>query len=317
MKLSIIVPVYNTAQYLDRCVSSLLAQPIPDGEYEIILVNDGSVDRSLEMMEHYLAANPGKIEIIDTENGGQGRARNLALEAAQGEYIGFADSDDWAADDMYARLLSAAEEADADIAVCNAYSVVGREMTLMNARPQGTDISAAGSVWNKIFRRSLIGDIRFPEGLWYEDFSFSAKLLLRSRKTVFLDQPLYYYRASHPSTMRNQNAMKNLDILAVIDDLADFAGEAGKEAIEFFIINHVLVDAIKRVNLQDSLDKKKVIRTLREYVKTHIPDLDACKAYRKESRNRRLIMKLNYTGQEGLSQFLLKTKSSLSRSPKK
>ena len=312
MKLSIIVPVYNTAGYLEQCVNSLLAQPIPEDDFEILLVNDGSIDQSLDVMQRFLIENPDVIEIIDTENGGQGRARNLALEVAQGDYIGFADSDDWVADDMYARLLTEAEETDADIAVCNAYSVSGSEQTVMNARPQGTDISAAGSVWNKIFRRSLVGNIRFPEGVWYEDFAFSAKLLLLSQKTVFLDEPLYYYRASHPSTMRNQNAVKNLDILTVMDDVAAFAGEKGKDAVDFFIINHILVDAIKRVNLQNSLDKKKVIRTLRDYVKVHIPDLDACKAYQAETRNRRLIMKLNYNGQEKLSQFILKAKSSVS-----
>ena len=311
MKISIIVPVYNTAGYIEQCVNSLLAQPIPDDDFEILLVNDGSTDQSLDVMQRFLIENPDIIEIIDTENGGQGHARNLALDVAQGDYIGFADSDDWVADDMYARLLGVAEESDADIAVCNAYSVSGTEMTVMNARPQGTDISAAGSVWNKIFRRSLIGSIRFPEGVWYEDFAFSAKLLLLSQKTVFLDEPLYYYRASHPSTMRNQNAVKNLDILTVMDEVAAFAGEKGKDAVEFFIINHILVDAIKRVNLQNSLDKKKVIRTLRDYVKTNIPDLDACETYQAETRNRRIIMKLNYKGQENISQIILKAKSFL------
>ena len=309
MKLSIIVPVYNTAGYLEQCVNSLLAQTIPENDYEILLVNDGSIDNSLEVMQRFLAENPDVIEIIDTENGGQGRARNLALDVAQGDYIGFADSDDWAAEDMFARLLDAAERENADIAVCNFYSVSDSGQTIMNARPQGTDISAAGSVWNKIFRRSLIGDIRFPEGVWYEDFSFSAKLLLSSRKTVFLEEPLYYYRASHSSTMRNQNALKNLDILTVMDDVAAFAGEDGKDAVEFFIINHILVDAIKRVNLQNSLDKKSVIRALRDYVKVHIPDLDACKAYQAETRNRRIIMKLNYKGQENISQLILKAKA--------
>ena len=109
--------------------------------------------------------------------------------------------------------------------------------------------------------------------------------------------------------MRNQNALKNLDILIVMDDVAAFAGEDGKDAVEFFIINHILVDAIKRVNLQNSLDKKSVIRALREYVKVHIPDLDACKAYQAETRNRRIIMKLNYKGQENISQLILKAKA--------
>ena len=121
MKLSIIVPVYNTAGYLTQGAHSLPAQPLSD--YEIILVNDGSVDQSLTVMQRFLDRYPEKIEIIDTENGGQGRARNLALESAQGEYIGFADSDDWVAPDMFARLLAAAEAENADIAVCDSWCV--------------------------------------------------------------------------------------------------------------------------------------------------------------------------------------------------
>ena len=309
MKLSIIVPVYNTAGYIDKCVQSLLSQPIPD--YEIILVNDGSVDSSLSILQRYLDRYPEKIEIIDTENGGQGRARNLALESAQGEYIGFADSDDWVAPDMFARLLAAAEAENADIAVCDSWCVTGEEQIVQPGRPYDNDFSAAGPVWNKIFRRSLIGNIRFPEGVWYEDFAFSAKLLFLSKKTVFLSEPLYYYRASHPSTMRNQNALKNLDILNVMDDVAAFAGEERKADMEFYIINHILLDAIRRVSMQDSLDKKKVIQALRSYVQEHIPDLNSCKAYRDESRNRRIIMSLNYHGKENISRLILKAKNSL------
>lgn len=309
MTLSIIVPVYNTAGYLEQCVNSLLAQPIDD--YEIILVNDGSIDQSLSVMQRYLDRYPEIIEIIDTENGGQGRARNLALDVAQGDYIGFADSDDWVADDMFARLLSLAEAENADIAVCDSWRVTGENKTYESARRQDNNLSAAGSVWNKIFRRKLVGNIRFPEGVWYEDFSFSAKLLLSSRKTVFLNEALYFYRASHPSTMRNQNALKNLDILTVMDNVAAFTGEQGKDAVDYFIINHILLDAIRRVSLQDSLDKKKVIQTLRSYVKEHIPDLNSCKAYQAESRNRRIIMSLNYHGKEDLSRLILKVKSSL------
>ena len=309
MSLSIIVPVYNSAGYLEQCVNSLLAQPIDN--YEIILVNDGSVDQSLSVMQRFLDRYPEKIEIIDTENGGQGRARNLALDVAQGDYIGFADSDDWVADDMFARLLSLAEAENADIAVCDSWRVTGENKTYEPARRQDNDLSAAGSVWNKIFRRKLVGDIRFPEGIWYEDFAFSAKLLFLSQKTVFLSEPLYYYRASHPSTMRNQNALKNLDILTVMDDVAAFAGKDRKEDMEFYIINHILLDAIRRVSQQDSLDKKKVIQTFRSYVKEHIPDLNSCKAYQAESRNRRIIMSLNYHGKENLSRLILRAKSSL------
>ncbi len=93
MKLSIIVPVYNAEQYLHTCLDSLLAQNVRDSE--IILVNDGSRDGSGRILEEYRVREPERLRVLTVENGGQGRARNLALDLAQGDFIGFTDSDDW------------------------------------------------------------------------------------------------------------------------------------------------------------------------------------------------------------------------------
>ena len=218
MKLSIIVPVYKVEEYLGECVDSLLSQTIDD--YEIILVDDGSPDNSGKIADEYAAANPDMIRVLHIDNGGQGRARNFALDIAKGDFVGFVDSDDWVTHDMYEKMYTCATETGADVVVCDFLErfVDGRE-SVLPASLQDNWLGSAGSSCNKIFRRSLVGALRFPVGLWYEDFYFSAVMLLRSKHTEFIAEPLYIYRRGQESTMHNNNAAKNLDMLTIMDML--------------------------------------------------------------------------------------------------
>lgn len=306
MKLSIIVPVYNAEKYLRECLESLAAQTIRD--YEVILVNDGSTDSSREIINEYI----GKYSVfktIDIENGGQGRARNFGLLAAQGEYIGFVDSDDSVSSAMFEKLYAFAEQEEADIAVCDYYRCeISGKRIYEKSKLQDHPLSAAGAVWNKIFRHELIQDIRFPEGLWYEDFQFSAQAMISSGKTVFLHEPLYFYRSGHTSTMRNTNSVKNLDMIRIMENIHKYVDKDHENDFQFLVINHVLLDSIKRVSAQSGKNKKNVIRKLREYVIKYVPDLENCVSYQKESRNRRIIMWLNYHELEFVSDFILKIK---------
>ena len=308
MRLSVIVPVYNVEPYLAECVDSLLGQELSD--MEIFLVDDGSKDRSGEICDRYAAERPDRIRCLHTENGGQGRARNLALPLAQGDYVGFVDSDDWVKPDMYKKLLDRAEETGADIVVCDFLERFsdGTER-LLPAIFQDHPLSSAGSSCNKIFRRALIGDLRFPEGLWYEDFYFSAVMLLRSKRTEYLHEALYVYRRGQKSTMHNNNASKNLDMLRIMDMLEpEMLAEGRGEDFSFFIINHVVLDSISRLAQQTAPDRDSVIRAFREYAHRKVPKLTQCESYRAESRNRRIIMFLNYHGMERLAQLLLNIK---------
>ena len=304
MRLSVIVPVYNAEKYLRPCLDSLVSQIVTD--YEIILVNDGSTDSSAEILEEYRKAHPGLIRIMTVENGGQARARNLALEEAQGDYIGFTDSDDVAHTDMFLKLCSAAERENADIAVCDSWRVEPEGKAYQPARTEEKSISASGAVWNKIFRRQCIGDVRFPEGRWYEDLAFSAKLLAKADKIVFVREALYDYRCGHTSTMTNQNSRKNLDLLVVMEDICAFLDKNGKDGKDYLILSHVLLDAIKRVNYQHSPDKQEALRELRGYVHKEIPHLLQNQTYREQTRGRRIVMFLNYYGCEKLACALLK-----------
>ena len=311
MKLSIIVPVYNAEKFLDKCLDSLVSQTIED--YEIILINDGSKDNSLSVMESYREKYPELIKTVSVENGGQGRARNIGINLARGEYLGFVDSDDWVSAEMYEKMCSAMDAENADVAICGIeeHYEDGRILSHIY-KGDRKSLFSMGSSSNKVFRRSAVGSIRFPEGLWYEDFGFSAKVECAADKTISVDETLYMYRIGHSSTMNNNNTLKNLDIIPVMDEVRAAMYECGFEKyFDFLLINHVLLDSVKRVSLQKSPDKKETINKLRAYVKKYIPELSKCEAFKEESRNRRIIMYLNYHGLWGLSKFMLKANGSI------
>lgn len=179
MKLSVIVPVYKAEKYLRECVDSILGQSMSD--LELILINDGSPDGSQAIIDEYVSQYHDKVKALTVDNGGQGRARNFGIDMARGEYLSFIDSDDYLEPDAFELMINAANENKADIVVCDMekrWDDGRREY--VRAALQSHPLASAGSSSNKIFRRALVGDIRFPVGVWYEDFEFSAKLLMLS-----------------------------------------------------------------------------------------------------------------------------------------
>lgn len=309
MKLSIIVPVYNVRPFLSECLDSLVKQTVKD--FELILIDDGSSDGSAEIMERYAKSFPGLIKTLRVENGGQGRARNFGIDLASGDFLGFVDSDDWVVPEMYEKLLERAERTGADLVYCDLLGKYADGHTeYLPCVLHENKMSAAGSACNKIFRRQLVGELRFPTGLWYEDFSFSAKLLMKSERIEYVKEALYVYRCGQESTMHNNNAKKNLDIIEIMDGLEEFILTAGtRDDFEFLLINHVLLDSVNRISGLASPDKNETIARLRGYVRKKIPKLSACRSFKRESLNRRIVMYLNYCGCEGISKLLLRLKS--------
>ncbi len=308
MKLSVIVPVYKAEKTLRKCVDSLLAQTL--GDLEIILVNDGSPDGCQAILDDYTARFPDTVRTKTVENGGQGRARNHGIDMARGDWLGFVDSDDWVLPEMYEKLIAAAEREGADVAVCDTLECYEDGGTrLLRAWREGSTLAAAGSSCDKVFRRSLVGELRFPEGLWYEDFAFSALALSRTERLARVPETLYCYRIGHPSTMHNDNARKNLDLLAVLDLLrGPMEAEGRRGDFESLVLNHALLDGINRLRRQNGADKENVIREIKNYVNQQIPNLGRCAAFKAESAKRRLVMRLNYHGLDKVSAALLKLK---------
>lgn len=218
MKLSIIVPVYNMASdgKLEYCLNSLVNQTIDD--YEIIAVDDCSTDDSLTILKDFEQRFPDKFHAIHSErNRHQGGAKNIGLKLAKGDWIGFVDSDDWAAPDMYERLLQKASETGADLVGCDYCLTSEHSMKVGQVVPNNKKdqcglltkekkqslILDGGSLVVKIFRRSMIlkNELMFPEDIFYEDNALGNSYLVLAKQFEYIEEPLYYYYQHDTSTV--------------------------------------------------------------------------------------------------------------------
>ena len=305
MKLSVIVPAYNAEKTIRQCLDSILAQTRPVDE--LIIINDGSRDGTESILCEYAERFPNVVRYMTVENGGQGRARNIGFEQSTGGWIGYVDSDDWIDPEMYEKLIAAAEEANADLALCEvlAHFPDGSTAEEYIYRPDRV-IAAAGFPNNKLFRRTLVEGIRYPEEkLWYEDAEYTARAIRRAGKITHIPETLYHYRRGLPSTMNNNNAQKNLDLLTIMMHLEEEFLPQNRDDFEFLILNHILLDGMNRVQAMTAKDKNEVLFLLREYVRDRIPRLSAPHSFQEETRNRRIIMWMNYHGLTGLSEIIL------------
>lgn len=212
---SVIVTAYNIEAYLPRCMESLLGQTCPN--MEIILVDDGSADRTPEICDRY-EREQERVRVIHKENGGPSSARNAGIDVAKGDFIGYVDGDDWVEPEMYERMLEACLESGADVAICT-YRQVGRGAeavyptgrVLELGREETLELYISGhpqyhiyhSVWSKLFRRELLSDIRFPEGRKSEDIMYTTKALVKASRCVFLDTPYYNYMMDRETSIMN------------------------------------------------------------------------------------------------------------------
>ena len=223
-KISIIVPIYNLESYLDECVSSIVNQTYTN--LEIILVNDGSTDRSGAICDKYKAKDE-RIVVIHQENQGVSVARNNGLDIAIGDYIGFVDADDWIEPDMFEVLYINMLKYNADISMCR-YKHVDQD-SLKNLKKNttlnGIDILKCylseyhitniinDSVWSKLYRSSLLDNIRFPEHQTYEDILFTCKSIINANRLVMSPECLYNYNFRSNSIVHMPLSLKSFDII--------------------------------------------------------------------------------------------------------
>lgn len=230
MKVSIIVPCYNVEKYLHNCINSIINQSY--NQWELILINDGSQDKSGEICEYY-AKIDNRIKVIHKPNGGLSSARNTGLDVITGNYVTFLDSDDFWHRDYLKNLMFFVKEKNVDIAQCS--FIRGFETTFPNINTN-TKISyydnhsiflkevAKIIIWGKIYKASLFDNIRMPVGFIHEDDWTTWKLYYKAKNIAITNQPLYYYTIN-PNSIMGKNYNK--------PDLKYFA--AYKERIFFFI----------------------------------------------------------------------------------
>ncbi len=303
IKVSVIVPVYNVADYLAKCLDSLVNQTLK--ELEIIVVNDGSLDNSSKIIDKYVKKYPAKIKAFNKKNGGQGSARNYGLKHAQGEYIAFVDSDDYIDLDMFTKMYNKAKEDDSDVVICGMNNIsLTNKISIDNNNFPNKDLKillGSMGVCNKIFKKDLIikNNLQFRCNVWYEDIDFLVKILLDNIKISFIDDALYNYVLRTGSTMNNSNIVKNTDILLSFDEMIKYFKSRKiydniYEKLEFLAIYHIYIAGICRVILAKDKRKNKIkiINKLRDYLSNNFPNYQNNSYLQYMSSNKKIIYKL-------------------------
>ncbi len=298
-KVSVIIPVYNVENYLRKCLNSLVNQTLKD--IEIIVVNDGTLDNSQEIIDEYVKKYPKKVVSIIQENGGQGAARNTGLLHAKGEYIGYVDSDDYVEENMYEELYKKAKEEDSDIVICGNNVVKENYEFLSKEDVDKEFLLGKMAVWNKIYKKNIIVDnkIQFRSKVWYEDLDFTMKVYFSSKKISYVDKPLYNYLLREGSTMNNNNIKRNLELIEAFDSLIDYCKDKKiynkvKDEIEFLCIYHMYIFAITRVLNTNNNYKAKIaiINKFRDYINSNFPNFKQNKYLYLLPKRRKLIYNL-------------------------
>lgn len=218
-KISVIVPVYNTEKYLYKCVDSILASTYTN--LEVILVDDGSPDNAGRICDEY-AEKDARVRVIHKANGGLSSARNAGLDAATGDYITFVDSDDYISCDIYDKLCCIIESKCVDIAMMGVMQV-NEEYQEIDVVPIRDECISAYeflkgvccrvrevAVWNKLFKREVIGNYRFSEGKLNEDFLFAFEVLIGKKFSICSVSDVGYYYYSRTGSITKSGFGKSL-----------------------------------------------------------------------------------------------------------
>lgn len=245
--ISVIIPAYNVAPYIKRSLDSVINQTYKN--LEIIIIDDGSNDETPVICDEY-AKLDSRVSVIHKKNEGQAIARNVGLDKAKGEWIAFLDSDDWIAHEMYEVLLKSALCNNADISTCktvmctleNPIPIVkdsGKVSVLSSeGMIQGLESQAIVrfEVWNKLWKKSLIGDIRFVGKQLYEEITFDKLTFIKAERMACIDRTLHYYRVGRPGNTADGFKM---DMIKAIGDYIAFINELK--------INNYSIETIKAI----------------------------------------------------------------------
>ena len=298
--ISIIVPIYNAEKYLSKCINSLINQT--KKEIEIILINDGSTDRSEEIINNY---RDERIKYFKNENQGIGKTRNFGIEKATGKYLMFVDSDDYLKEDACEILFKKAEKEKLDLVICNYYKVDEetdkkeiieikefKNTKLKDNKELLLNVNLAP--WNKLYKRDLIkkNKIKFVENLKYEDAPFVVETMDKAKRIGQVTEALNYY-VIHKNSETTIRDRKVFDIIKIVDIIRKYFSNR-KDFIE--IINKLSVRILTNYTIQQRMQQdkkiaKEFINQAFQYMQENIPDYKDNKYYENRGLLRRTIEK--------------------------
>lgn len=258
-KVSVIIPVYNAERYLNQCISSIVNQTMKD--IEIIAINDGSTDNSLNVLDELSQRYKGKLKIYTKENGGAGSARNIGIENANGEFIKFVDADDYLKVDILEKMYNIAKEYNVSLVRGNYQTILGpikmedkcswsdiKGSQIVNLKENKDYIvTETPGIGNKLISRDLIGGLRFPEKTKWEDLAVIPVVIASSEKLFHMDEPVYNYRVNMNTTIKDfiDKIPNILDIIKCVENIETQMKEKGlseeyKSQVESLYILHTL-----------------------------------------------------------------------------
>lgn len=285
-QISVIVPVYRVEAYLDRCVNSILRQTF--GDFQLILVDDGSPDNCGQMCDAYALRDP-RVHVIHQENGGLSAARNAGLDwmfgSSDSRWVTFIDSDDWVHPEMLQRLLDAAESQGVFISVCGYGETKGEE-------PAVDAEALAPERWTprafylkkfvnatiacaKLYHRSCFAGERYPAGKYHEDEFLTYRLLFAQEALAFIPAPLYAYYQNPLGITKNTWSPRRLDAWEAYEQQIAFFQELGDRQLVQFRVREYLENAMTNLRAaQESPNAAQLtgeIRKIRRTIKHLIP----------------------------------------------
>lgn len=320
-KLSIVVPVYNVEEYLEKCIESILNQSFKN--FELILINDGSTDKSSLICDKF-AEEYDNVVVIHQKNLGVSEARNTGLDIVNGDYITFVDSDDWIDEKLYFTLIDIIERNDLDLIEFGYCCVSNEEVINVVSDGDGCgdnilalerllDGKSSNVLWNKIYKKNLFDGLRFPKDRIYEDGYLMYKLFFRCNKYMFTDIKGYYHLKRDNSIMELQKkySIKNLDGLYVKQERYEFLKDniCNKKIIHKAELTYFteIIYHYKQLLMNSNIDREKVYRN--NLIKLLKMDNDFLKnPYIKASKLTILASKMNYGLFECVFKFFYKVK---------
>ena len=299
-KVSIIVPFYNVERYIEKCLETLVNQTLED--IEIILVNDGSKDKSIEIVNKFLEKYPEKLVYFEKENGGLSDARNYAIPYAKGEYIAFLDSDDYVEKDMYEKMYQLANEENSDMVECDFYWEYPEKTkidtgAIYNGKKEMLE-KVRVVAWNKLIKREILekAKIEFPKGYRYEDVEFTYKLIPFLEKVSFLKKPCIHYIQRENSISNSQNE-RTKEIFDVLDHVISYYKEKGiydeyKDQIEYVYARYLLCSSLLRmVKIEDKKIREELLNKTWINLNEKFPNWKKNKILRKNKSGKDFYMK--------------------------
>lgn len=323
VKVSVVIPAYNVEKYIKTCLDSILEQTLT--ELEMIVINDGSTDKTKSIIETYVEKYPQIIKLVTKKNEGQGKARNIGIDLATGEFITFVDADDKIAPTMLEEMYDMAKKKQAEVIICDYYEITEKKKVLKKAIPRKTQdlkkdyiVSVAGPC-NKLIQTKLLksNKLYFLETGIYEDIAMIPLLGVYANKIAYLEESYYEYYIRQGSTMRQDIFNdKLLSIYLVLETLMKGFKESGtleqyKEELEFIYIKHLLYAGTGRF-LEYKEGRKEVYKIV-QIMKEQYPDWKNNPYYKNEDNVFKLNCRIFYTNQLWLIVLFQKLKNCIKR----